>query len=135
MSSWTEFDASYRQEPTDVFILNLFRGSKNAVTFDPGQVIFSEGEAGDSMFVVLEGDIEIRVHDKVIDTAHPGELIGEMALVDKSPRSATAVAQTACKVVPVNEKQFNFMVQETPNFAITVMRMMCDRLRRRFPAE
>jgi CRP-like cAMP-binding protein len=117
-----------------VFILNLFRGSKNAVTYDPGQVIFSEGDAGDSMFVVLEGEVEIRVRDKVIDTTKPGEILGEMALVDKSPRSATAVAKTACKIVPVNEKQFNFMVQETPHFAITVMRIMCERLRKRFPA-
>ena len=73
------------------------------------------------------------VHDKVIDTSHPGELLGEMALVDQSPRSATAVAKTACKVVPVNERQFSFMVQETPHFAITVMRAMCNRLRKRFP--
>ena len=116
-----------------MFIVNLFRGSKNAVTYEPGQVIFTEGEPGDSMFVVLEGEVEIRVHDKVIDTSHPGELLGEMALVDQSPRSATAVAKTACKVVPVNEKQFSFMVQETPHFAITVMRAMCERLRKHFP--
>ncbi len=117
-----------------MFILNLFRGSKNAVSYEPGQVIFREGEPGDSMYVVLEGEIEIRVHDKTIDTSGPGQILGEMALVDKSPRSATAVAKTACKVVPVNERQFSFMVQETPHFAITVMRLMCDRLRKRFPA-
>ncbi len=117
-----------------MFIVNLFRNSKNAVAFEPGQVIFREGEPGDSMFIVLEGEVEIRVRDKVIDTSGPGGIIGEMALVDNSPRSATAAAKTACKVVPVNEKQFNFMVQETPHFAITVMRVMCGRLRQRFPA-
>ncbi len=117
-----------------MFILNLFRGSKNAVSYEPGQVIFREGEAGDSMYVVLEGEIDIRVRDKIIDTSGPGHIIGEMALVDKSPRSATAVAKTTCKVVPVNERQFDFMVQETPHFAITVMRLMCDRLRQRFPS-
>ena len=106
-----------------MFILNLFRGSKNTVSYEPGQVIFREGEPGDSMYVILEGEIEIRVRDKAIDTSGPGHIIGEMALVDKSPRSATAVAKTACKVVPVNEKQFSFMVQETPHFAITVMRL------------
>ncbi len=117
-----------------MFILNLFRGSKNALTYEPGQVIFREGDPGDSMYVILEGEIEIRVHEKAIDTSGAGQIIGEMALVDKSPRSATAVAKTACKVVPVNEKQFSFMVQETPHFAITVMRLMCDRLRQRFPS-
>ena len=117
-----------------MLILNLFRGSKNAVTYEPGTIIFREGEPGDSMFVILEGEVEIRVRDKVVDTTGPGGLVGEMALVDKSPRSATAVAKNACKVVPVNERQFNFMVQETPHFAITVMRIMCERLRQRFPA-
>ena len=76
-----------------MFILNLFRGSKNAVSYEPGQIIFREGEPGDSMYVILEGEIEIRVHDKAIDTSGPGQIIGEMALVDKSPRSATAVAK------------------------------------------
>jgi CRP/FNR family transcriptional regulator, cyclic AMP receptor protein len=122
-----------RWEARDMFILNLFRNSDRAVNYEPGQTIFSQGEQGDSMFVVIEGDIEIRVNDKAIDTAHPGELLGEMALVDNLPRSASAVAKTACKVVPVNERKFNFMVQETPFFAITVMRIMCDRLRKRFP--
>jgi CRP-like cAMP-binding protein len=115
-----------------VFIINLFRNSERAVSYEPGQVIFNEGDAGDSMYVVLDGEVEIRVHDKAIDTTGPGGIVGEMALIDNSPRSATCVAKTACRIVPVNEKQFNFMVQQTPNFAITVMRMMCERLRRRF---
>ncbi len=117
-----------------MFILNLFRGSKNAVTYEAGKVIFREGEPGDTMFIVIEGEVEIRVKDKAIDTTGAGGIVGEMAIVDKAPRSATAVAKTDCKVVPVNEKQFNFMVQETPHFAITVMRIMCNRLRQRFPA-
>ena len=80
-----------------MFILNLFRGSKNAVTFDPGQVFFSEGDPGDSMFVVLEGEVEIRVHDKVIDTSQPGELLGEMALVagyGKLPNGKSMASRT-----------------------------------------
>jgi len=117
-----------------VFIVNLFRNSDRAVTLEPGHVVFREGDKGDSMYVVLEGELAIQVKGEVIDTTGPGGIVGEMALIDNSPRSATCVAKTTCRIVPVNERQFNFMVQETPNFAITVMRMMCDRLRRRFPA-
>lgn len=117
-----------------MFIVNLFRNSERAVTLEPGQVVFREGEAADSMFIVLEGELEIRVKDRVIDTTGPGGIVGEMVLIDSSPRIATCVAKTACRLVPVNERQFNFMVQETPNFALTVMRIMCERLRRRFPA-
>jgi CRP-like cAMP-binding protein len=104
------------------------------MSVEPGYVVFREGDAGDSMYVVLEGELEISVKDKVIDTTGVGGIVGEMALVDHAPRSATCIAKTACKIVPVNERQFNFLVQETPNFAITVMRMMCERLRRRFPS-
>jgi CRP-like cAMP-binding protein len=114
-------------------ILNLFRNSDRAVAYEAGQTIFREGERGDSMYVLLEGEVEIRVKDRVIDTTKAGGIFGEMALVDGSPRSASVVARTACKVVPVNERQFNYMVQETPFFAITVMRIMCERLRNRFP--
>ena len=117
-----------------MFIVNLFRNSERAVSLEAGHVVFREGDDGDSMYIVLEGELEIRVKDKVIDTTGPGGIVGEMALIDRSPRSATCIAKTACRIVPVNERQFSFMVQETPNFAITVMRMMCDRLRRRFSA-
>jgi CRP-like cAMP-binding protein len=58
------------------------------------------------------------------------EIFGEMALVDKSVRSGTARAKTNCKVVPIDEKQFEFLVQQTPLFAIKVMRVMAERLRR-----
>jgi CRP-like cAMP-binding protein len=68
---------------------------------------------------------------KVIDSAGPDSIFGEMALIDQSPRSATAIARTPCKVVPVDQKRFTFMVQQTPFFSIQVMRIMANRLRHR----
>ena len=68
--------------------------------------------------------------DLVLDTLEECEVFGEMALVDKMPRSATAVAVTEVEIVPIDERKFNFMVQQTPNFAITIVRMMALRLRR-----
>jgi CRP-like cAMP-binding protein len=52
-----------------------------------------------------------------------------MALIDKQPRSATAVAKTDCKLVSVNEERFQRLVKQTPHFAIQVMRVMAQRLR------
>jgi CRP-like cAMP-binding protein len=52
-----------------------------------------------------------------------------MALLDSSPRTARAVARTGCKLVPVNQKRFNLLVQHTPDFAIQIMRVMAGRLR------
>jgi CRP/FNR family transcriptional regulator, cyclic AMP receptor protein len=56
-------------------------------------------------------------------------LFGEMALIDAAPRSATAVAKTDAKIVPVGEKQFLFLVSRTPHFALNVMRTLARRLR------
>ena len=108
-----------------------FTALKSSIPFEAGQAIFSEGEPGDLMYVVLEGEAEIRVHDKLVGTAGPGEIFGEMALVDAEPRSATVIAKTACRVVPIGETQFHFMIRETPHFATAVMRVMCQRLRQR----
>ena len=58
------------------------------------------------------------------------DLRGELALIDRRPRSATAVAVTACVLAPIDEKQFQFMVQQTPFFALQVMRVLTERLRR-----
>ncbi len=109
----------------------LFRHASNAVSFEPGQVIFSEGDPGDVMYMVQEGEVEIVAHGKLVEIAGEGSIVGEMALVDNEPRSATVTAKTETKLVPVDQKQFSFMVQETPFFAIHVMHVMADRLRKR----
>ena len=111
--------------------LNLFRHATDGQMFAAGAVIFSEGAAGDFMYVVQSGEVEITRGGKVIDSAAPGGLIGEMALIDTGPRSATAIARTDCTLIPIDSKRFVRLVQDTPYFALTVMKIMADRLRRR----
>jgi len=110
---------------------HLFRNPEYFVPFKAGDVIFNEGDAGDMMYVVIEGEVDIVVRNKIVETIGPENFLGEMALVDASPRSATAVARTNCKLAPINHSRFNFLVQQTPNFALHLMRVMTDRLRRR----
>jgi CRP-like cAMP-binding protein len=111
--------------------ITLFRNSSDYIEYAPGQVIFYEGDAGDHMYAVIEGTVDIVKGGKVIDSAGPDTIFGEMALIDQSPRSASAIAQTACKIVPVDQNRFTFMVQQTPFFSLQVMRVMADRLRHR----
>ena len=111
--------------------LNLFQHSSDAVPFKAGEIIFTEGDQAEAMFVVIEGEIDIVHNGQVIDETLKGGLIGEMALLDASPRSATARARTDCRVVPITEKRFLFLVQQTPFFALQVMRIMSERLRRK----
>lgn len=102
-------------------------------TFAPGEVIFDKGDKGDKMYAIRSGEVEILIDGKVIETLSSGGIFGEMALIDGSPRAATARAKTASEVAPIIEKTFLFLVHETPFFAIAVMRTLVDRLRRSMP--
>jgi CRP/FNR family cyclic AMP-dependent transcriptional regulator len=99
-------------------------------SFAAGQIIFKVGEPGTLMYVIAEGQVEIIVGAEVVEVAGPGTIVGEMALIDQSPRSATAVARTDCKLAPIDRRRFEFMVQQTPFFSLSVMKIMADRLRR-----
>lgn len=110
--------------------IELFRNEDQYETFSAGQAIFSEGEPGQMMYVVLEGQVRLLVRGQVVEELGPGGVLGEMSLIDDRPRIASAVAVSDCRLVPVDEKRFAFLVQQTPRFAIQVMRVLADRLRR-----
>ncbi len=108
---------------------NLFLNETDPQQFKAGQAIFNEGAPGDFMYGVIEGEVEIRKGGKVVDTIGPGGIFGEMALIDHAVRSAAAVAKTDCKAAQISEKRFYFLVQQTPNFALHLLRVMTGRLR------
>ena len=110
--------------------LNIFPVEDNPRTCEAGEVIFQEYDMGSEMYVILEGEVELSIGSKAVETLGPGEPFGEMALIDQSPRTATATAKTACKLAVIPEKRFLFMVQTTPHFALQIMKVMADRLRR-----
>ena len=109
--------------------LSLFRGVAGAKAFAPGETIFVEGDAGDLMYVVIEGSVRLSVTGRTLEKVGAGSVFGEMALIDASPRSATATALTACTLVPVTAQRFKALVKESPDFAIDIMRVMAARLR------
>jgi CRP/FNR family transcriptional regulator, cyclic AMP receptor protein len=110
---------------------NIFAKEVAPQSYSAGRVIFQEGQPRDFMYVIQEGEVELTVRGQVVEIVGVDGFFGEMALIDQEPRSATALAKTDCSLVPINEKRFIYMVEETPFFAITVMRTMSMRLRRR----
>lgn len=113
-----------------MILLNLFQQAEDAQEFPAGATVFEEGTSGDSMYVVLDGTLEILTGNIHFEVVGPGDIIGEMALIDSKSRNATVVAKSHCRLAPVDKKRFMFMVQETPFFALHVMRVLSDRLRK-----
>lgn len=105
-------------------------GTQERDSFAAGSIIFEAGEPADFMYVVEEGEVEIIAGNQVINTVGPGGILGELALLDHQPRSATARAKSDCTLLAIDEWRFLNSVQNRPFFALEVMRAMAERLRR-----
>ena len=114
-------------------LLEALQTETDQQAFAVGDYIFRQGEIGTYMYVVAEGFVDVSVQGSLVRTMRPGDLFGEMALIDDSPRSADAIAMTDCKVAAIDERQFLFLIHETPMFALQVMTVMADRLRKHLP--
>jgi CRP-like cAMP-binding protein len=110
--------------------IDLFTNAQDFVFVPAGQAIFEKGGVADHMYVIIEGEVDISIDGKFLDTTGAGGIIGEMALIESKSRTATAIAKTDCKLVSVDEKRFTFLVQQTPNFALNVMKIMIERIRK-----
>lgn len=113
---------------------DFFSREPDIRTFKSGEPIFREGEPGDCMFVIVEGAVDIQVHGKVVDHLAAGSVFGEMALIDGLPRSGTAVAAGDCRLAAIGEKRFLRLIEQTPRFALQIMRVITERFRRTDPA-
>ena len=111
-------------------LLEVFKESTDLVSYPSGSVIFEEGGDAEFMYVVMEGEINLSLHGQTIAVVSPGAIVGEMALLDSSVRSATATAASDCSLVPIDIHSFKSLIQYTPDFALHVMSVLAQRLRR-----
>ena len=112
-------------------LATLFASDEQFRTYYAGETIFQRDELGKTMYVVLDGEVNIVLNGNVVETVQRGGIFGEMALIDDSPRSASAVAVTTCRLTPIDERRFMSLVQATPSFALHVMGVLAERLRRK----
>ena len=113
----------------DLNFLGLFRHDADIKSLAPGELLFRKGDPAQDMYVVKSGELQIGDGNAVYETVTPGGIIGEMALVDGAPRSASVKALQPCEVIAIDQKRFLFMIQQTPFFAIRVMCVISQRLR------
>ncbi len=116
--------------PTNMVFFELFAHNPTMIPVAAGQTLFREGDDGHMMYVLANGTADIVVNNRVVETLQHGSIVGEVSMVLPGPRSATVVANSDCEFVAVDEKRFQFLVQQTPFFATQVMRVMAERLRK-----
>jgi CRP/FNR family transcriptional regulator, cyclic AMP receptor protein len=105
-------------------------GEAKTVTLKPGEVLFREGDEANAMYVVKHGTLRILSGSTILETVREGGLIGEMAIIEAHmPRSATVIAGTYCELVEIDVPRFLSLVANTPDFSITVLRVISRRLR------
>jgi len=97
---------------------------------DAGTVVFEKGSRGDAMYIVSSGAVELSDGDRVLDTVSAPGLLGELALIESTPRALAATVRAGAELVEILARTFWVLVNETPYFAQLVMRVMADRLRR-----
>lgn len=98
--------------------------------FDAGEKVFLEEDAGDCMYVVQSGKVDVITFGSALESIGPGGMFGEMALIDDGPRSAAALAGEATEAAVIDKATFLQLVREEPEFALRVMRLLTERIRR-----
>jgi CRP-like cAMP-binding protein len=117
--------------------LEFFKLGGTLEQFAAGKQIFAENEKtsgffskGARIYLLLDGDVMLTRAGKPLDLVPPGEIFGEMAAIADMPRSATATARKNCRVLSLDEKQFQHALQQMPEFALMLMSVLAQRLRR-----
>jgi len=109
--------------------------SKFRQTYRKSEIIFEEGSTGSEMYLIHRGKVLLSVRQNETQqdplvVLNPGDFFGEMALVDDSPRSATASAiEDGTELIVMDRVRFMFMVRQQPEFALSLMHTLCQRLR------
>jgi len=111
--------------------VELFSTVPDDLEYRAGDIIFAAGDIGGMMYGIIEGTVELQINGRVVEVIEEGDVFGEGALVQPSHlRASTAIAQTPCKLAAIDETRLKFLIENTPNFALEVMRSFSNRLRR-----
>src|SRR6266705_3702965 len=138
----SELDFTKPAEPPQTSIydpamaMEFFSSGGKTETVAQGATLFAENEKAsrlllrrDKMYLLLDGEVSLVAKNKVIGKIGKGEIFGEMASISEMPRSATAVAKTSCRVIALDDGQFQSALRKRPEVAPMLMRVMIRRMR------
>ena len=113
-----------------VQVLEHFRNAPAIRTVPAGVTLFKAGDPADFVYILIDGQANLLVGKTVVEVAVRGNLLGEVALIDGKPRSATVMTRTQCQVLPIDAAQFHALMRDLPEFSDYVMSAMAERMRR-----
>jgi CRP/FNR family cyclic AMP-dependent transcriptional regulator len=109
--------------------LRKIRGSLDEVEVPAGKVLVEQGRIGMEFFLIVDGSAAVTRSGKKVATLGPGAHFGELALLDRRPRSATVTSETDMDVLVLSQRQFNTLLEAVPTIARKMLAALADRLR------
>ena len=109
--------------------LRKIRGSLDQVTVPPGKVLVEEGRIGTEFFLIVSGTAAVTREGKKVATLGQGSYFGELALLDRKPRSASVVSETDMDLLVLSQRQFNSLLESVPTISRKMLAAMANRLR------
>ncbi len=109
--------------------LRLIRRALEEVAVPAGKILCEEGTVGREFFFIVDGKAAVRRNNRKVATLGPGQYFGEMALLDKRPRSATVVSDTEMSLLVLGQRQFNAVLDAVPGLSRKLLVAMAMRLR------
>lgn len=92
-------------------------------------VIVDQGQTGREAFVVLEGSVSIKRNNRKVATLGPGDIVGELSLLDHGPRTATAICETECELLVLDQRHFRGVLEQVPTLASKLLASLAGRIR------
>ena len=102
-------------------------GESAIMRYSSGKFIMHEGQAGVFMYAVLEGQVAVTIHERIVEKVGPGGMFGEMALIERTERLANAVAETDCVLLAIDRNVFLERVKENPEFGFALLGAVGER--------
>src|SRR6185437_9624833 len=109
--------------------LRTIRRALEEVTVPPGRMLTEQGTIGREFFLIVKGQASVKRNNRKTATLAPGQDFGEMALLDRRPRSATVVSDTDLTLLVIGQRQFNGVLDAVPALARKMLAAMATRLR------
>lgn len=103
--------------------------ASDEITMTAGTLIVDQGQTGREAFVILDGEVTVKRNGRKVATLGPGNIVGELSLLDHGPRTATAVCDTDCTLLVIDQRRFLSVLDEVPAISHKLLASLAARLR------